>query len=151
MPSAQIPCVEMVALMAMADLEQMEGPWLELMQSKDPESVAVAFRLVLAHLTQTSKRLQMADVIQSAEQQGETAYEAVRHQRLQGAAKTEGRLQESERAALTFASNHACNGLQLLAQICEKPVPDSKTPINTGLKNCLLSSRSSVRIRQGAL
>ena len=74
--------------MAMADLEQMEGPWLELMQSKDPESVAVAFRLVLAHLTQTSKRLQMADVIQSAEQQGETAYEAVRHQRLQGAAKT---------------------------------------------------------------
>ena len=74
--------------MAMADLEQMEGPWLELMQSKDPESVAVAFRLALAHLTQTSKRLQMADVIQSAEQQGETAYEAVRHQRLQGAAKT---------------------------------------------------------------
>ena len=74
--------------MAQADLEQMEGPWMELMQSKDPESVAVAFRLVLAHLTQTSKRLQMADVIQSAEQQGETAYEAVRHQRLQGAAKT---------------------------------------------------------------
>ena len=65
MPLAQIPCVEIVALMAMADLEQMEGPWLELMQSKDPESVAVAFRLALAHLTQTSKRLQMADVIQS--------------------------------------------------------------------------------------
>ena len=64
MPSAQIPCVEMMALMALADLEQLEGPWMELMQSKDPESVAVAFRLVLAHLTQTSKRLQMADVIQ---------------------------------------------------------------------------------------
>ena len=78
MPSAQIPWVEMVALMAMADLEQMERPWLELMQSKDPESVAVAFRLVLAHLTQTSKRLQMADVIQSAEQKGATAYEAIR-------------------------------------------------------------------------
>ncbi len=59
MPSAQIPCVEMVALMAMADLAQMEWPWLELMQSKDPESVAVAFRLALPHLTQTSKRLQM--------------------------------------------------------------------------------------------
>ena len=87
MPSAQIPCVEMVALMAMADLEQMEWPWLELMQSKDPESVAVAFRLALAHLTQTSKRLQMADVIQSVEQQGATAYEAVSHQWLQGAAK----------------------------------------------------------------
>ena len=74
MPSAQIPCVEMVALMALADLEQLEGPWMELMQSKDPESVAVAFRFALAHLTQTSKRLQMADVIQSVEQQGATAY-----------------------------------------------------------------------------
>ena len=68
MPSAQISCVEMVALMALSDLEQLEGPWMELMQSKDPESVAVAFRLALAHLTQTSKRLQMADVIQQAEE-----------------------------------------------------------------------------------
>ena len=79
MPAAQIPCVEMVALMALSDLEQLERPWLELMQSKDPESVAVAFRLALAHLTQTSKRLQMADVIQSVEQQGATADKAVRH------------------------------------------------------------------------
>ena len=80
MPAAQIPCVEMVALMALSDLEQLEGPWMELMQSKDPKSVAVAFRLLLAHLTQTSKRLQMADVIQSVEQQGATAYKAARHQ-----------------------------------------------------------------------
>ena len=95
MPAAQIPCVEMVALMAMADLEQMEGPWLELMQSKEPESVAMAFRLALAHLTQTSKRLQMADVIQTAEEHlagdGATACEAVRHQRLQGAAEAGSR------------------------------------------------------------
>tara|TARA_B100001173_G_C15646185_1_gene403366 strand:- start:152 stop:409 length:258 start_codon:yes stop_codon:yes gene_type:complete len=69
MPTAQIPCVEMVALMALSDLEQLEGPWMELMQSKDPESVAVAFRLALAHLTQTSKQMQMADVIQAAEDQ----------------------------------------------------------------------------------
>ena len=88
MPSAQIPCVEMMALMALADLEQLEGPWMELMQSKDPESVAVAFRLMLAHLTQTSKRLQMADVIQSVEQRGATAFEAVSHQWLQGAAES---------------------------------------------------------------
>ena len=88
MPSAQIPCVEMVALMALADLEQLEGPWMELMQSKDPESVAVAFRFALAHLTQTSKRLQMADVIQSVEQQGATAFKAVTHQWLQGAAES---------------------------------------------------------------
>ena len=53
MPSAQIPCVEMVAL---------------------------GFRLALAHLVQASKKLQMAAVIQSAEKQGKTAYEAVSHQ-----------------------------------------------------------------------
>ena len=88
MPSAQIPCVEMVALMALSNLEQLEGPWMELIQSKDPESVATAFRLVLAHLTQTSKQLQMADVIQSVEQQGATAYKAAGHQRLQGAAES---------------------------------------------------------------
>ncbi len=67
MPSAQIPCVEMVSLMALADLEQLEAPWMELLGSKDPESVAVAFSLALVHLVQTSKRLQMAGVIQQAE------------------------------------------------------------------------------------
>ena len=71
MPSDQIPCVELIALKALTDLEQLEGPWLELMQTKDPESVALAFRLALAHLTQTSKHLQMADVIQSAEKRTE--------------------------------------------------------------------------------
>ena len=76
MPAAQIPCVEMVALMARSDLEQLEGPWLELMQSKDPESVALAFRLALAHLTQTSKRLQMADVIQASEERLQSAAES---------------------------------------------------------------------------
>ena len=69
MPTAQIPCVEMVALMALSDLEQLERPWLELMQSREPESVAVAIRLALAHLVQTSKQLQMAAVIQAAELQ----------------------------------------------------------------------------------
>ena len=76
MPSAQIPCAEMVALMAQADLEQMEGPWMELMQSKATESVALAFRLALAHMVQTSKQLQMADVIQAAEERLQSAPEA---------------------------------------------------------------------------
>ena len=71
MPAAQIPCVEMVALMALSDLEQMEMPWMELMQSKDPESVAVAFRLALAHLLKTTRNIQRADVIQAAEEQRE--------------------------------------------------------------------------------
>ena len=67
-----LPCVEMLALMALSDLEQLEGLWLELMQSKDPESVALAFRLALAHLVQ---------------EQGATDYQAVSHQRMQKAAK----------------------------------------------------------------
>ena len=94
MSSARIPCVEMVALQALSNLEQMEGPWIELMQSKDPESVALAIRLALAHLVQTSKQLQMADVIQSVEQQGATAYKAAGHRWLQGAAESGSRAAE---------------------------------------------------------
>ena len=58
----------MVALIALSDLEQLEEPWMGLMESKDPESVALAFRLALAHLVQTSKQLQIAVVIQQAEE-----------------------------------------------------------------------------------
>ena len=58
----------MISLMALSDLEQLEEPWMGLMESKDPESVALAFRLALAHLVQTSKRLQIAVVIQQAEE-----------------------------------------------------------------------------------
>ena len=80
MPSVQIPCVEMVALIALSDLEQLEEPWMGLMESKDPESVALAFRLALAHLVQTSKRLQIAVVIQQAE-------ESINYKVVNGAAK----------------------------------------------------------------
>ncbi len=74
--------------MALSDQEQLEGPWMALMESKDPESVAVAFRLALVHLAQTSKRIQMADVIQSAEfRPRATALEEVRHEGLQGTAE----------------------------------------------------------------
>ena len=58
----------MISLMALSDMEQLEEPWTRLMESKDPESVALAFRLALAHLVQTSKRLQIAVVIQQAEE-----------------------------------------------------------------------------------
>ena len=62
----------------------------------------------------------------------------------------EDRLQSGEHIVLTFASNPAFKGLQQLAGIDEKPVPDSKTPVSTALNYCLLSSRSMVRIHQGA-
>lgn len=67
MSSAQIPGVEMISSMALSDLEQLEETWMASMQSKDPESLAVAFTMALMHLAQTSKRIQMADVIQQAE------------------------------------------------------------------------------------
>ena len=64
----------MVALMALSDLEQLEGTWMELMQSKDPESVAVAFRLVLAHLTVQSERLNKAMVLDRLEGNSKRVY-----------------------------------------------------------------------------
>ena len=68
MPAAQPSCVEMISLMTLSGLEELEEPWMALMESKDPESVAIAFRLALVHLAQTAKRLQIADVIQQSEQ-----------------------------------------------------------------------------------
>ena len=65
--------------------------------------------------------------------------------------KHEERLQINESTTLTFASNRAYRGLRTQAQIDEKPVPDSKMPVSAGLNYCLLSSRSMVRIHQGAL
>ena len=67
MPSTQNMCVEMTSLMALSDLEQLKEPWFAMMQSIVTRSVAVGFRLALVHLAQTSKRIQMADVIQQAE------------------------------------------------------------------------------------
>ena len=65
--------------------------------------------------------------------------------------RTELHLQKSESSALTFTSNHACGGLQLQVPIIENPVSYSKMSVTTGLEYCLLSSRSCVRITQGAL
>ena len=44
-PEVQIPCVDVVALMALSGLEAMERPWLKRMQLKAPESIALAFHL----------------------------------------------------------------------------------------------------------
>ena len=67
MPSAQIPRVEMIGLMALSELEQPEYPWMGLMQSINPDSVTVAFRLALMHFAKVSRRLQMADVVKTAD------------------------------------------------------------------------------------
>ena len=53
----------MMCLQGMADLERLEGPWLDGMTTGDPERTGVAMRLLLAHLNWNSKRLLGAMVL----------------------------------------------------------------------------------------
>ena len=55
--------VEMTCLQGLADLERLEGLWVETMTTGDPEPVATALRLLLAHLTVQSDRLNKAMVL----------------------------------------------------------------------------------------
>ena len=63
MTGAAVPHVEMTCLQGLADLERLEGPWLETMANGDPEGVAIVMRLLFAHLAVTSKRLVQATVL----------------------------------------------------------------------------------------
>ena len=58
-----MPHVEMTCLQGLADLERLEGPWLETMASGEPEVAATTVRLLVAHLTWNSKRLLGAMVL----------------------------------------------------------------------------------------
>ena len=55
--------VEMTCLQGLADLERLEGPWLQEMAMGDPETVAITLRLLLAHMASMSKRLMGAMVL----------------------------------------------------------------------------------------
>ena len=63
MPEATKSHVELTCLQGLADLERLEGPWLEEMQGGDPEVAATTVRLLMAHLTWNSKRLLGAMVL----------------------------------------------------------------------------------------
>ncbi|WP_413745850.1 hypothetical protein [Synechococcus sp. MIT S9507] len=63
MPKITTTCVEMTCLQGLADLERLEGPWVELIAGNDPEGAAVMLRLLLAHMASTSKRLLGAMVL----------------------------------------------------------------------------------------
>ena len=63
MPAAQIPCVEMTCLQGLADLERLEGPWLDCMGAGEPESVATVMRLMLAHMAVLNKRVMSSMVL----------------------------------------------------------------------------------------
>ena len=60
-------CTELFCLGQLSNLEQLEGPWLELMETGDPESVAVALRLFQSHLMWTIEKLGPTLAISEAE------------------------------------------------------------------------------------
>ena len=63
MPEATTSHVELTCLQGLADLERLEGPWLDGLATGDPEVAATTVRLLLAHLTWTSKQLLGAMVL----------------------------------------------------------------------------------------
>ena len=63
MPGSSTTNVEMTCLQGLADLERLEGPWLDGLATGDPEVAATTVRLLLAHLTWNSKRLLGAMVL----------------------------------------------------------------------------------------
>nr|WP_115095291.1 hypothetical protein [Synechococcus sp. UW106] len=63
MPEATTSDVELTCLQGLADLERLEGSWLEEMQAGDPETVAITLRLLMAHMASMSKRLMGAMVL----------------------------------------------------------------------------------------
>lgn len=62
-PGTQLQKGEMTFLQGLADLERMEGPWIDGMTTGDPEVAATTMRLLLAHLEWNSKRLLGAMVL----------------------------------------------------------------------------------------
>ena len=63
MPEATTSHVELTCLQGLAELERLEGPWLEEMAIGDPETVAINLRLLMAHMVSISKRLNSAMVL----------------------------------------------------------------------------------------
>ena len=63
MPGTVAPHVEMTCLQGVADLERLEGPWLDCIGAGEPESAAMVMRLMLAHMMVLNKRVMSAMVL----------------------------------------------------------------------------------------
>jgi hypothetical protein len=63
MPETVSPHLEMTCLQGLADLEKLEGPWLDCIGAGKPESAATVMRLILAHMVVLNKRLMSAMVL----------------------------------------------------------------------------------------
>lgn len=53
----------MTCLQGVADLERLEGPWLDCMGAGEPENAAMVMHLMLAHMVVLNKRLMSAMVL----------------------------------------------------------------------------------------
>ena len=65
--TGQTCCTEVFCLGQLSNLEQLEGPWLELMASGEPEAVATALRLFQSHLQWTIEKIGPTLVISEVE------------------------------------------------------------------------------------
>ena len=63
MPGTVAPHIEMTSLQGLADLERLEGPWLDYMGAGEPENAATEMRLMLAHMVVLNKRVMSAMVL----------------------------------------------------------------------------------------
>ena len=63
MPGTVPPHVEMTWLQGFADLERLEGPWLDYISAGEPASTATVMRLMLAHMAVLNKRLMRTMVL----------------------------------------------------------------------------------------
>ena len=63
MPGTVAPHVEMTCLQGLADLEGLEGPWLDYISADEPKSAATVMRLMLAHIAVLNKRVISAMVL----------------------------------------------------------------------------------------
>ena len=67
MPKPRMLCAELIALQAVADLDQLEAGYLELVEQGDPEAMGMALWVLGAHLTETLRKLQISMVITESE------------------------------------------------------------------------------------
>ena len=58
--------VELSCQQAFADLEALSGPWQDAWNTCDGELAAIALRLLLTHMVNTNRRLEMAMVLAQA-------------------------------------------------------------------------------------
>ena len=79
--------VELTCMQGLADLERIEGPWVETIAAGEPEGVAVILRLLLAHMASTSKRLLGAMVLDRLDADDLGAFKPTNQSGLQSAAE----------------------------------------------------------------